>query len=138
MSQQQDDFADFMRRRIAASDAFVEGNPDPLGAVSTDYPAATIFGPQGDCIEGPDAVNAANRAGAAHFAPGGTNRFDTMHSASSGDLAYWVGVQRSSVRMQGKDAPVPMDLRVTEIYRREEGGWKLVHRHADRMMSTPT
>lgn len=133
MAQQQDDFDDFMGRRIAASDAFVEGDWDPLGAVSTTQPPATIFGPQGDCVQGPDAVNAANRAGAAHFAPGSTNRFETMHSAVSGDLAYWVGVQHSVVRMKGQDAPVPMDLRVTEIYRREADGWKLVHRHADRM-----
>jgi ketosteroid isomerase-like protein len=133
MAQQQDDFDDFMRRRIAASDAFVEGDWNPLGAVSTAQAPATIFGPQGDCVQGPDAVNAANRAGAAHFAPGSTNRFETMHSAVSGDLAYWVGVQRSVVRMKGQDAPVPMDLRVTEIYRREADGWKLVHRHADRM-----
>jgi len=113
MSRQQDDFADFMRRRIAASDAFVAGDWSPLGAVSTDSAPATVFGPQGDCVEGPEAVNAANRGAAAHFAPGGTNRFDTMHSAASGDLAYWVGVQRSRLRMQGKDEPVPMDLRVT-------------------------
>ncbi len=26
-----------------------------------------------------------------------------------------------------------IDLRVTHVYRREEGSWKLVHRHADRL-----
>jgi ketosteroid isomerase-like protein len=126
-------FDTFLRQRIAASDAFVGGDYGPLGAISTDRPPATIFGPQGDCVQGPEAVDAANRGAAGHFGPGSTNRFETMHSAADGNLAYWVGVQRSVVNMKGKDAPVPMNLRVTEIYRREAGGWKLVHRHADRL-----
>ena len=33
--------------------------------------------------------------------------------------------------MRGEEQPVPFDLRVTEIYRRENAQWKLVHHHAD-------
>jgi hypothetical protein len=36
-----------------------------------------------------------------------------------------------SVRLEGKDTPVPMKLRVTEAFRFQGGGWGLVHRHAE-------
>ena len=52
-------------------------------------------------------------------------------------LAYWVGFQRSQANMRGQDQPVPFDLRVTEVYRRENGQWKLVHRHADPLKQSP-
>jgi ketosteroid isomerase-like protein len=133
MPHQQDDFDAFMRRRVQASDAYVAGDCGPLGAISADNPPATIFGPKGDCVAGPAAVNSANREGASHFGPGGENRFDVMHSAVDGDLAYWAGIQRSVVNVKGQPQPVPIDLRVTEIFRREDGAWKLVHRHADRL-----
>ena len=125
------DFTDFMSRRLEASTAFVEGRVEPLLALSTQVSPATLFGPRGDVVDGADAVNAANRAGAAMFGPSATNAFEVAHQAASGDLAYWTGVQRSTVQMSGQDDPVRFDLRVTEIFRREGDGWMLVHRHAD-------
>lgn len=127
------DFQEFMERRKAASDAFVNGDIAPLHAVSTETSPATIFGPKGDTVQGAAEVNAANAKGAAMFDRGSENAFEVMHQAASGDLAYWVGIQRSIVGMKGKEEPVPMNLRVTEIFRREADGWKLVHRHADRL-----
>jgi 2-methylisocitrate lyase-like PEP mutase family enzyme/ketosteroid isomerase-like protein len=128
-----DDFEQFLKLRKEASDEFINGNFEPLNSISTHQSPATIFGPKGDCVQGAEQVNSANASAAKLFKPGGTNAFEIMHMAADGNLAYWVGIQRSVVRMQGQETPIPMDLRVTEIFRREGGAWKLVHRHADKL-----
>jgi ketosteroid isomerase-like protein len=128
-----DTFVDFMEVRLAASTAFVNGDIEPLHQISTVTSPATIFGPKGDTIQGAEEVNAVNAQGAAMFRPGAENAFDVMHVASDEHLAYWVGIQRSVVHIRGQDEPIPMDLRVTEVFRREDDGWKLIHRHADQL-----
>ena len=125
------DFDAFIEKRTKASDAFVNGEYTPLGEVSTQVSPATIFGPPGTCVQGAEQVNAVNSQSADHFKPGSENAFETMHSGSSCDLAYWVGIQRSVAHMRGQEKSVPMNLRVTELFRREDGAWKLFHRHAD-------
>jgi ketosteroid isomerase-like protein len=50
----------------------------------------------------------------------------------SGDLAYTVELEHTSVSVDG--VPVqPYTLRVTQVYRREDGEWKVVHRHGDHL-----
>ena len=52
---------------------------------------------------------------------------------SSDGVAYWVGFQRATARLEGSSELVPFDVRVTEVFRCEDEEWKLVHRHADAM-----
>ena len=42
-----------------------------------------------------------------------------------GDMAYTAGLERTSVSVDGK--PRTYTLRATQVYRREEGQWKVVH-----------
>ena len=62
----------------------------------------------------------------------GADVVDVEHAviASSGDLAYTVGFERSHRSVDG-GPPSDMVLRVTLIYWRINGDWKLMHRHAD-------
>jgi ketosteroid isomerase-like protein len=56
--------------------------------------------------------------------------YDVIAAGASGDLAYIVGVERTTASVDGA-APAAYALRVTTIFRREDGEWKVVHRHAD-------
>jgi ketosteroid isomerase-like protein len=47
-----------------------------------------------------------------------------------GDLAYTGGFERYTATRPDGDVVVN-ELRVTQIYRRENGAWKLIHRHGD-------
>jgi len=56
--------------------------------------------------------------------------YEVMAAGASGDLAYVVGIEHTSASVEGR-APSPYQLRVTTIFRREGGEWKVVHRHGD-------
>ena len=56
--------------------------------------------------------------------------FDVVAAGLSGDLAYVVGYERAAASIAG-GAEENLTLRVTPVYRREDGEWKRVHRHAD-------
>jgi ketosteroid isomerase-like protein len=55
--------------------------------------------------------------------------FELVASDVIGDLAYTVGYEHTQATVDGKMRAYT--LRVTQIYRREAGEWKVVHRHAD-------
>ena len=59
-----------------------------------------------------------------------------LSSGVDGNLAYTVAIERSELRQVNQDRPTPSALRVTHIFRQEDGVWKLVHRHADPLMET--
>ena len=130
MSKELDDFKHFMKERDRASDAYVNGDIAPLAAMSATTSPATFFGPKGGVVQGADEVNDTNASGARAF-ESGESKFKVLQMAASGDLAFWTGLQHAKVRFTGKPETIAMTLRVTETFRRKDGQWLLVHRHAD-------
>ena len=124
-------FTEFMHRREAASNDYIRGDPQALSRMVTHQDPATFLPPSGAVVEGANAVETAQIEGASAFGPGSSGHFEVLSSGSSGDLAFWTGRQVATMEIKGQDKPVPMILRTTEVFRRENGDWKLVHRHAD-------
>jgi ketosteroid isomerase-like protein len=60
---------------------------------------------------------------------------ECLTSCVSGDLAFTTAIERSEVKVEGQEPAAPMALRVTHIFRREDGAWKLMLRHADPLVA---
>ena len=61
---------------------------------------------------------------------GGECTLDVVETYASGNLGVLVAVERQHGKV-GPYAPQDWSLRVTLVFRREDDGWHLVHRHAD-------
>jgi len=126
-------FDDFMQLRRRVAQAYVRGDAGPLREISALSDPATFFGPSGGVEKGAKEVLATNEEGAKRFGPDGQTDLEVLQQGSSGDLAYWVGLQHATVTTDRDHKAAQMTLRVTEVFRRVGSDWKLVHRHADAM-----
>ena len=55
---------------------------------------------------------------------------EVIAAGASGDFAYVVAYEHTTASLNGSPA-LPYTLRATTVFRREDGEWKVVHRHAD-------
>lgn len=55
--------------------------------------------------------------------------FELRTYGVSGDMAYASGLEHTSASVDGE--PHSCTLRVTQVYRREGGQWRVAHRHGD-------
>ena len=125
------DFNEAMGRARAALDQIVKGNPDGYKSLYSLRPDITLGNPFGGFGRGEAAVFEQLERAAAHYRDGEAVEFETVSQVVEGDLAYTVEVERFRAKVGGRSNLSDLALRVTCIYRREEGEWKLVHRHGD-------
>lgn len=130
MEADQDFIAETSERFRKAADAAHNGDPTPFLELWSTTDPVTVFGPLGSATGGWGEVRRALRGIVSRFSGGTPLDLELVAAEVGSELAYTVGYERSGVSLDG--GPVkPVTLRVTHIYRREHGDWKLVHRHGD-------
>ena len=127
------DFERFLHRFEAANTAFVNGDPSPWLSITAAKDPVSIFGGFGGLGEsGLASVHQRYlRAATAFQSSGAKVEFEYLVKDVRGRLAYTVAIERTQVQYAGQTEREPQVLRVTMLFRREHGTWKIVHRHAD-------
>jgi ketosteroid isomerase-like protein len=95
----------------------------------------TLANPFGPPVRGWSQVEKVLEHAAAQLREGEPIRFERISEYATADLAYTVWIERSRMKVGGADELAPTALRVTTIFRREDGEWRIVHRHADPITS---
>jgi ketosteroid isomerase-like protein len=130
MTSEVDEFlAEMLPRQLAAERALHEGDAQPRMETWSHSGPVTLFGASMPMRSGWGDVSQAFHTVASWFSDLRDYRFEVMAAGASGGLAYTIGLEHSTVSVNGK--PMAYTLRVTHVYRREQGAWKIVHRHGD-------
>lgn len=130
-------FRAFLPEWEKAQSRFINGDAALWKQHASHREDATIlggFGGQGE--KGWAAVGARYDWASSQYKDGGaTMKVEYLSIVVSGDLAFTVGVERQEgARVGDQQTPARRALRATQIFRREDGSWKLLHRHADPLL----
>jgi ketosteroid isomerase-like protein len=126
---EREDFLDWFNTTWrAAEDALHNGDAAPRFTTWSEREPVTLFGAWLDAGD-PAAAREVFMKLAGSFSQATGSDIELVAADVSGNLAYTVHREITSTTVNGE--PRDYTLRVTQVYRREEGLWKVVHRHAD-------
>ena len=125
------DFDDLIERHHEALGRFIDGDPEPLKAIYSRGDDVTLANPFGPPARGWHEVAETLERAAAHYEGGQLREFETLAKCVTSELAYTLEVERFEAKLAGVGQAGPVTLRVTTVFRPEDGGWRIVHRHAD-------
>jgi ketosteroid isomerase-like protein len=119
-----------MRQRITDTEtALHNGDPGPRIAMWSRTEPLTLFG-AALSGRGWGEIEPIFEAIGAQFSDCRSYRNEIIAADARGDLAYTVALEHTTASINGAE-PRPYVLRVTTVFRREDGEWKVVHRHGD-------
>jgi ketosteroid isomerase-like protein len=126
-----DDLDEVVEQYHLALGEFLKGNPESLKMIYSHQEEVTLANPFGPPVRGWEQVGATMERAASHYRDGEIVGFENVAEYVTPELAYIVEVERYQAKVGGRENITPVAVRVTSIFRPEEGTWKVVHRHAD-------
>jgi ketosteroid isomerase-like protein len=129
-----DDFLDWVRSRLRDAEiALHNGDAGPRLEVWSAREPVTVLGAwQSATGQGDLRRLFAELAGS--FSDCTSYEHEILVADVIGPMAYTVGFEHTQASING--TPRTYSLRVTQIYRHEDDGWKVAHRHADTVPET--
>jgi ketosteroid isomerase-like protein len=126
-----DDLDQVIEQYHLALDEIMRGNAEGYKRVYSRREDLTLANPFGPPARGWDEVAKTLERAASHYRDGEATGFENVAKYTTPELAYTVEIERCQAKVEGRDDVSPIAVRVTTIFRSEEGEWKVVHRHAD-------
>lgn len=119
---------EFLPKHVEAERLIHAGDPQPRIDLWSRNDPITVLGAK-ESAQGWAELEPLFKRVASWFSNPVSYDFELIAAGASGDLAYIVGYERNEVDFNGK--PGTYTLRATHVFRREDGEWRTVHRHAD-------
>lgn len=120
-----------------AATLFYNGRPEAVKALWSHSDDVTLSGAAGGATaKGWNDVSSRLDWASSQFRDAnGTKTIEQIQTVVSGDFAYTVQYEHIRYHRPGQQELAKRDYRVTTIFRREPEGWRVVHRHADTLMT---
>jgi ketosteroid isomerase-like protein len=125
-----DDVDELIEQFNLAQGEFMKGNPEPVKELFSHREDVTLNNPLSPPAHGWEQVAGTIERAASQVRDGEIVTFETIERHVTPEFAYVVRVERAKAKVGGSEAIAPIALRVTMIFRSEDGTWKVVHRHA--------
>lgn len=118
-----------LTRENRAAEAMYVGDPEPFKQMWSHADDVSLFGAFGPCKTGWSELSNIFDWVASRYRDGTVSLdYEVVHEGT--DLAYTVGYEHGELNLDGGPRK-KITIRVTNVYRRENGQWRLVHRHGD-------
>jgi ketosteroid isomerase-like protein len=131
-----DDVDQLIEQYQLALGEFMKGNPEPVKKLFSHREDVSLANPLGPPARGWEQVAQTIEQAAWNFRDGEITGFEHVAKYVTPELAYSVWLERAKGKVGGREDIAPSALRVTMIFRHEDGTWKVVHRHADPITTT--
>ena len=127
-----DDVDQLIKQYQLALGDFVKGNPEPVKKLFSHREDVSLANPLGPPAHGWEQVAQTIERAASNLRDGEFLSAEIIERNITPELAYAVWLEQATAKVGGEeDIFAPIALRVTMIFRPEDGEWKVVHRHAD-------
>jgi ketosteroid isomerase-like protein len=117
-------------RELAAEEALVRGDVGPRLEMWSHADPVSVIAAVGSARSGWAQLEPMFRSVAARLSGGHDVTYEVLAFDVSEDMAWSAGIVRFVGSMDGAD-PAPIGLRITQVYRLEQGDWKIAHEHSD-------